>query len=183
MVPALGLAQLAGLSLALGIVSHGRAGEVMRLLRRTRWLLMLTLVMYGYSLPGDALVAGLAHYSPSREGLLQGLVQAWRLGLLLVLLDALVLRMPLVDLMAGLYSLLRPFTAVGVDRDRVAVRLMLTLTAMQRAEGLAALRDLLAARAADEREPGSVELAVRPYRLTDWCVLSLMLLGVAWLYA
>lgn len=114
---------------------------------------------------------------------MQGLMQTWRLGLLLLLLDALVLRIPMADLLAGLHSLLRPFTALGVDRDRVTVRLALTLSAMQRAQGWAALRDLLVGDAAVEGETGTVELVVRPYRPVDWGVLSLILLGVVWLYA
>jgi hypothetical protein len=182
-VPGLSHFQLLGLSLAAGMVCLGRSRQVWTLLRRARWLLLLMPVMYGYSVPGDALLPALVDYAPTRQGLLQGLEQAWRLALLLLLLDALVLRIPSADLLTGLHSLLRPFARFGVDGDRVAVRLALTMEAMAQPRGWADIRQLLAGRVPALAAPRAYLLAVRPYRPADWAVLGLLTFGIVWLYA
>ncbi len=182
-VPGLSLFQLLVGSLALGSVSLGRLRQVWTLMRRARWLLILMVITYGYSLPGEALHPGLVDYAPTRQGLYEGLVQAWRIALLLLLLDVLVLRLARADLLTGLHSILRPLARVGIDRDRVAVRLALTMEAMEQTQGWAAMRALLAGELPARSGPRSYVLAVRPYRTLDWLVLGILTLGVAWLYA
>lgn len=182
-VPGLSYFQLLGLSLAVGLVCIGRVQQVWTLLRRARWLLLLMVIMYGYSLPGDALYPVLANYAPTREGMLQGLVQAWRLTLLILLLDVLVLRMPIADQLTGIHSILRPLAWIGIDRDRVALRLALTMEAMERPRGWAGMRELLAGQAPAQEGLRTYVLAVRPYRPADWALLVMLTLGVVWLYA
>lgn len=182
-VPGLNFFQLLGLSLAVGMVCIGRLRQVWTLMRRARWLLLLMLIMYGYSLPGEALFPGLVQYVPTREGILQGLMQAWRLALLLLLLHILVLRIPIADLLTGIHSILRPLAWAGIDRDRVALRLALTMAAMEQPRGWADVRDLLAGRVPVQTGPCAYVLALRPYRLADWVVLGMLTLGVVWLYA
>jgi len=182
-VPELNFSQLLGLTLAVGTACIGRLRQVWTLLRRARWLLLLMVITYGYSLPGEALFPALSYYAPTREGMLQGLIQAWRLGLLLLLLDVLVLRIPSADLLTGLHSIMRPFAAFGVDRDRVSVRLALTMAAMERPRGWAGMRELLAGQVPEHSGPRTYLLNVRPYRPADWAVLGLLSLGVVWLYA
>lgn len=182
-VPGLSFFQLLGLTVAVGIACIGRLRQVWTLLRRARWLLLLMVITYGYSLPGDALFPGLAHYAPTHEGLMQGLVQAWRLGLLLLLLDVLVLRIPIAGLLTGLHSIMRPLTVFGVDRERVSVRLALTMEAMERSRGWAGMRELLAGQVPELAGPRTYVLPGHAYRLADWAVLGMLTLGVVWLYA
>lgn len=182
-VPGLNFFQLLVLTLAVGVVCIARFRQVWPLLRRARWLLLLMVFTYAYSLPGDALFPSLLQYSPTREGMLQGFGQAWRLALLLLLLDALVLRIPMADLLTGIHSLMRPFTVLGVDRERVSVRLALTMEAMERPRGWKGMCELLAGQLPAQTGPRAYVLAVRPYRMADWTVLGMLSLGVVWLYA
>jgi hypothetical protein len=57
--------------------------QLLRLLRRTRWLLAVLLLTYAYALPGMALWPALDWASPSVEGLQQGALRSGRLVLLL----------------------------------------------------------------------------------------------------
>lgn len=182
-MPGLSLFQLLGLSLVVGPACIGRHRQVWTLLRRARWLLLLMVITYGYHLPGEALVPALAQYGPTLEGVLQGLEQSWRLALLLLLLDALVLRIPLADLLTGIYSILRPFTLFGVDRERVSVRLALTMEAMERPRGWTGMRELLAGHLPAQSGASHYVLALRPYRMADWAALAMLTGGVVWLYA
>lgn len=116
--------------------------HIFLLLRRSRWLLLTMLVMFGWFTPGTPLsfVPG-----ASTEGLL---LAADNLGRLLVALSivALMLKaLPAAELVAGMRSLLAPLVLFKVSRDRIAVRLVLTLNEVE------------ASRQGMSGEPGRVE--------------------------
>lgn len=98
--------------------------------RRLRWLLISLLVVYAWFTPGSALWPALGMASPSREGLSEGLLRAAALLLIALAAQLLLLATPRPQLLAALYWLARPMRIVGVSRERLAVRLALTLEAV-----------------------------------------------------
>lgn len=103
------------------------AVQLLSLLRRTRWILLSLLLIYAYTTPGVALWAQLGMVSPTREGVLDGLLQ---LGRLLSVLSGLAILLALLSqtqLISGLYTLAYPLRWFGLSRERIAVRLALTL--------------------------------------------------------
>jgi energy-coupling factor transport system permease protein len=138
-----------------------------RLIWRTRWLLLVLFLGYAYSLPGEPALAWLGAASPTLEGLARGGQQALRLLVLLLWLDLLVLRLPTAALMAGVYTLLRPFARLGLEVERAALRLGLTLRAIENLErGRGNLRRLFGAELGADL-PASVHLEVQPLHLRD----------------
>ncbi|MDO9052856.1 MAG: CbiQ family ECF transporter T component [Gallionella sp.] len=109
------------LSLAFALSSH----KFVQLVRRTRWILFSLWLIYAYSTPGQAVWD--APFSPSLEGLLDGGLQLMRLLVALAGLAILLDRLHRQQLMAGLYSLFAPLEWLGLSRERLAVRLALTL--------------------------------------------------------
>jgi energy-coupling factor transport system permease protein len=103
------------------------AHKLMQLLRRTRWIMLSLLLIYAYSTPGQPLLDALGIFSPSREGLSDGVLQLTRLLTALAGLAILLDRLHRQQLIAGLYTLFAPLQLIGVSRERVAVRLALTL--------------------------------------------------------
>lgn len=103
------------------------AHKLMQLLRRTRWIMLSLLLIYAYSTPGQPLLDELGMFSPSREGLSDGMLQLTRLLAALAGLAILLDRLHRQQLIAGLYTLFAPLQLIGVSRERVAVRLALTL--------------------------------------------------------
>ena len=101
--------------------------KFLQLLRRTRWILFSLLLIYAYTTPGQPLLDVLGTFSPSREGLSDGLLQLVRLLAALAGLAVLLDRLHRLQLIAGLYTMLAPLQLIGVSRERVAVRLALTL--------------------------------------------------------
>lgn len=94
------------------------------LVRRSRWLLLTMLVMFGWMTPGTPL-PGIP--GASQEGLL---LAADNIARLLIALAALAMLLKALDpprLVAGMRSLLAPMAFLGFPRDRIAVRLALTL--------------------------------------------------------
>jgi energy-coupling factor transport system permease protein len=147
------------------------------LLRRTRWIFFSLLLIYAFATPGEALWSW--DYAPTREGLLDGLLQLGRLACMLAGLSILLTLLSREQLIGGLYVLVYPVRYLGLSRERIAVRLALTL---QYAEN--AMRDTAGDwRGAIEGAllPGAgaaanIELHVQPL---GWRDIALLLLSAA----
>lgn len=121
------------LALALGFIARlGR--HPLHLVWRTRWLLLILVVGYGFSQPGEAAWPLLGEGSPTWSGLVLGAERAFHLMVLLLWLDVLVLSQSGDQLLSGLHGLMAPLAWMGLDSRRVALRLALTLKAIERLE-------------------------------------------------
>jgi len=156
------------------------------LLSRTRWILSSMFVIYAYTTPGEALWPQLGSFSPVSDGIVDGLMQLARLLAVLAGLSILLTLLSQAQLIAGLYSLSRPFCLLGLSREQFAVRLALSLryaeSAMQ--ESSIHWRDSIEHMLAPRQVvPGFIELRVRSLCWRDWVqvvAVSVALLGV-WL--
>ena len=101
--------------------------------RRSRWLLLILLLVHAYSLPGPPLWVQLGKLGPSLIGLSSGLIQTWRLLLILASLAILMTHLTRESLLSGLYRIVTPLRYLGFPPERLAVRIWLT---MRYAEGL-----------------------------------------------
>src|SRR5512135_514960 len=110
-----------------GLALQFCAAQLLSLLRRTRWILFSLLLIYAYTTAGTAVWAQLGIASPTREGVLDGLLQLGRLLSVLSGLAILLVLLPQAHLISGLYTLAYPLRWLGLSRERIAVRLALTL--------------------------------------------------------
>jgi energy-coupling factor transporter transmembrane protein EcfT len=101
--------------------------KFIQLIRRTRWVMFSLLIIYSYTTPSQPLLEALGNFSPSREGLIDGVLQLTRLLSALAALAILLDRLDRPQLIAGLYTLFAPMQWLGLSRERLAVRLALTL--------------------------------------------------------
>ena len=101
--------------------------QFMRYVRRSRWLLLVLLLMHAYNLPGAPLLPFLGSYSPSQSGIYSGLLQTWRLLLMLAMLAVLMTRLSQESLLTGIYSVIAPLRQLGFAPERIAMRIWLTL--------------------------------------------------------
>lgn len=101
------------------------------ILRRSRWLLLTMLMLFGWMTPGTA-VPGLP--MATREGLSLAAEHVARLLLAIATVSgAAPSRLSPAELVSGLRTLLAPLAPLGGFRDRLAVRLMLTLEEVESA--------------------------------------------------
>lgn len=122
-LPATRLLVLSGLVLFLAFLYSRQ--KLKQLLRRTRWFMISLWLIYAYTTPGEVLFDSLL--SPTREGLASGGLQAMRLLAALAGLAMLLGRLHRQQLMAGIHALVLPLQWLGLSRERLAVRLALTL--------------------------------------------------------
>jgi energy-coupling factor transport system permease protein len=158
-----------GLSLLalIAAISHLRL-----LLRRSRWLVLTMVVMFGWLTPGTPLppISG-----ASQEGLLLGAESLARLFIALATVALILKALSPAELVAGMRSLLAPVVLLGISRDRIAVRLALTLEEVE------------ASRKVPDDEQGTVAatliLPAAVFGTTDFLlgILASTLLLVAWL--
>ena len=176
------LAVVAVLLLLLAVRVHAK--QLFALMRRTRWIFISLLLIYAFATPGDPLWEWA--YAPTREGLFDGLMQLGRLVSVLASLAILLSLLSSQQLIGGLYVLVYPSRYLGLSRERIAVRLALTL---QYAEN--AMRDtasdwrsaINSALNPSTETSSSVELIVQRLRRIDVLVLllcSALLIGI-WL--
>lgn len=97
--------------------------KLVQLVRRTRWIMVSLWLIYAYTAPDRTEFS----FYPSTEGLLEGGLQLMRLLASLAALAILLDRLHRPQLIAGLYSLFTPLQWLGLSRERIAVRLALTL--------------------------------------------------------
>jgi len=145
--------------------------QLLRLLRRTRWLMAVLLLTYAYVLPGTALWPALDWANPSVEGLQQGGLRTGRLVLMLAGLALLLAYTSRPRLIYGLYALARPLAWLGFDRRAFAVRLGLTLDYVERAPKPAHWLEALRAPLPDEVTPVTYRLKAERWQSRDSIVI------------
>lgn len=166
-LPGLSFFYLAVSSAVLVLFALAAPARLWQALRRSRWLLLGIVLVYAFQVPGPALLDAWP-WGPSRPGLDAGLLQAWRLAAMLLLIDLLILRLPAEALLAGLVAVLWPLRVFGLPVERVAVRLGLTLHALASpgSRGLPTL-SLAAVEATASALPDSLAIRHLPWRAAD----------------
>lgn len=176
LTPGILLIAAASILLAAALVS---TRKFMQLLRRTRWVMLSLLLIYAYTTPGQPQPDWLGIFAPSREGLIDGILQLIRLVASLAGLAILLERLHRQQLIAGLYTLLAPLQLLGLSRERVALRLALTLHYAE----MAVLRDAhtwqdkLRSLFEQHDEPGGqMEVTLYRFGIQDALLLGFVLL-------
>ena len=101
-------------------------------LRRLRWLLLALIGIYGWLTPGVPVIAGLAEFAPSWEGLQAGAIRALILLSMVLAVYLLLTTTSRDQLLTGLSWLTRPLRWLGLDAQRLNVRIVLTLQLVPR---------------------------------------------------
>lgn len=163
-----------GFGLFIGGVALALAARRVRaLIRRIRYLLLVSLVLFAFFTPGELALPGLGPASPSLEGLGLALTQGLRL-LVVVMLAALLLEYTdEVELVSGMLILSRPLALFGMSSERLAVRLLLVFRYVEKTPP-GGWKGLLAG-GVDPEEEG---VAMRHLALQrqDWMVMGVVVL-------
>jgi hypothetical protein len=101
--------------------------EFIVLVKRVRYILLFLFIVYVFNTPGEYLPGWDFSIAPTYEGIASGTEQVLRLTIILAGLALLWVTTNRQQLIAGLYYLAKPFGFLGLDPERFAVRLWLTL--------------------------------------------------------
>lgn len=160
------------------------ARQLLSLLRRTRWILLSLLLIYAYTTPGGAVWAQFGNLSPTYEGVVDGLMQLGRLLSVLSGLAILLVLLSQAQLISGIYTLAYPLRWFGLSRERIAVRLALTLQYAESAMRNTAKNwrsTISSALEPSTEDVQHIEIQLQPFGVVDVLVLTAsvaMLIGV-----
>jgi energy-coupling factor transporter transmembrane protein EcfT len=98
-----------------------------RLTKRLRWFYLAMFLIFAFNTPGEHVVAWPFSISPTYEGLQAGLTQLLRITMMLATLSLVLVSNTKQQLISGFYFLFSPLKCVGLDVERFAARLWLTL--------------------------------------------------------
>lgn len=155
--------------------------RTIRLVKRARWLLLALIVIFAWSTPGRLLWPEADWASPTAEGLMLALDHGARLLGLLMLVALLLEYTTQECLLSGLYSLLKPLPAVGLDRTRAAIRLGLVLRYSDQTLPRGRWREWLHG-GHDVSAGGAVRLVLHPFRFADMAVAALAATLCLWVW-
>lgn len=168
-LPAAWLALICAVSLLAGVwLAPERLGL---LLQRTRWLIASLVLLFAFATPGVYLLPILGSLGPTAEGLRLGAEHLMRLLFVLSSLAVLLRLTAPEGLVAGLHGLMLPLSWLGIDRARVAVRLMLVMHYAERSPPGRRWQEWLRGDEG-EGEPVSLRFQPPPYGLADFAVLA-----------
>lgn len=145
-------------------------------IRRARWLLLTLWLILAYNTPGEALHD--MAWAPTFEGMAEANLQAARLVAMLACLAWLFLRLGHEGMIAGLWGLLQPVRALGLDVERVVVRLSLVLENLQEPPEKGAWKQMLAAQPLVSSSQEVLHLSLMPWLLRDTVLVVLSGLGL-----
>jgi energy-coupling factor transporter transmembrane protein EcfT len=97
------------------------------MLRRVRWLLLILVMIYTFSTPGEYIQFFKLPIRPTYEGLIAGLTQTLTIVAMLASLTLVLSSTSRAKLIGGLYQMLSPLKCLGVRAEKFAVRIWLTL--------------------------------------------------------
>jgi len=170
----LGYAGLGFLGLALLLSAPAACRSWLDYVRRGRWLLFVLWVILAYNTPGEAFHD--YSWAPTYEGLAEANLHAVRLLLMLACLAWLFNRLGRDGLLSALWGLLLPLRGLGLDVERLLVRLSLVLENLQSPPEKGAWKQMLVARPDFAHGPSTLQLSQPAWRLLD--TIAVFLVGL-----
>ncbi|WP_428825612.1 hypothetical protein ACLIKD_14470 [Azonexus sp. IMCC34842] len=173
--PGLGL-----LALVIILSAPGAVRPWLGYVRRARWLLLMLWLILAYNTPGEALW-DLA-WAPTYEGIVEANLQAARLLVMLGSLAWLFNRLGRDGLVGALWALLLPVGRLGLDSERLVVRLSLVMENLQSPPEKGAWKKMLDAEPDHALGPNVLHLSQPAWRTADTravVLIAAILLGAS----
>lgn len=104
-----------------------KSHQFYRLIKRLKWFYLVMFLIFALNTPGEHIAGWPFDLSPTYEGLLAGSTQLIRITVMLAALSLLLVSNTKQQLISGFYFLLSPLKWLGLDVERFAARLWLTL--------------------------------------------------------
>lgn len=171
-----------GLVAVIALAGRAVARRWLMLARRARWLLLTLWLILAYGTPGEAWLD--QPWAPTEAGIHEASLHAIRIVVMLGLLAWLFEALPRQRLMAGLWAVARPLRRLGVDADRVVVRLALVFDYLEKAPPRGTWRHLLDDSRYIGNEMGVIRIELPAWRRRDAGLVAgtaLVFSGLVWL--
>ncbi len=153
--------------------------------KRFKWFLLVMLFIYAFSTPGEHVAQWPFSISPTYEGLTTGVTQALRILLMLAAISLILASNTRQQLISGFYFIFSPLKSLGLQVERFAARLWLTLHYVEKKKNADVSQDLIGQlknmallEPSQSDEHVSVILTVPHFNWLDIAVIVLLFVAV-----
>ena len=102
-------------------------GQYLSTIKRFKWFFLVMMGIFAFNTPGEHIASWPFAISPTYEGLLAGSTQTLRICLMLAALSLIINANTRQQLISGFYFIFLPLKFLGLEVERFAARLWLTL--------------------------------------------------------
>ena len=147
---------------------------------RFKWFFLVMLTIFVFNTPGEHVAAWPLSISPTYEGIAAGLTQMLRIMIMLASLSLLLACNTRQQLISSFYFIFSPFKYLGLEVERFAARLWLTLhyvelqgEALDKQNFISQLKNMTDIKADHPNESISITFAVPSFNFADYAVIAL----------
>lgn len=163
-------------------VLFSHQSQFLRSIQRFKWFFLVMMIIFAFNTPGEHLARWPFALSPTYEGLLAGITQTLRICVMLAALSLIIAANTRQQLISGFYFIFSPLKYLGLDVERFAARLWLTLhyVELQR-ENLAGqnlldrLKEMTNLQSNQVDEDVSIQFKMPQFALIDYVLIALLI--------
>lgn len=116
------------IAVMLALALYGvKKNQFIRSIKRLKWFFLALIIIFAFNTPGEHVMLSSTPISPTYEGLVAGCTQALRIMLMLAALSLILACNTRQQLISGFYFICLPLKYFGLEIERFAARLWLTL--------------------------------------------------------
>jgi energy-coupling factor transport system permease protein len=163
------------------IIMLNKTQQFFRAVRKFKWFFLVMIGIFAFNTPGEHLVNWPFTISPTYEGIIAGLTQTLRIIIMLAALSLILTINTRQQLISGFYFIFSPLKYLGLEVERFAARLWLTLhyVEMQREtvasqDFFSRLKNMTTLKHNQTYDDISINFTVPKFRHTDYVVIVLL---------
>ena len=178
------------LIILIAILMINSAQQFLRSIKRFKWLFLVMIVIFAFNTPGEHMAGWPLSISPTYEGVAAGFTQTIRIIVMLAALSLILAFNTRQQLISGFYFIFTPLKYFGLEVERFAARLWLTLHYVElqnenkpHRDFLGRLKEMAAIEPVQEQEDVSIAFVIPKFAWFDYgligvCALVLIKLVV-----
>ncbi len=167
----------------LAIILLTKTHQFLRAIKRFKWFFLVMLVIFAFNTPGEHLAKWPFSISPTYEGIIAGFTQTLRIAVMLAGLSLILSVNTRQQLISGFYFIFSPLKCLGLEVERFAARLWLTLhyVELQRDKNASQdffnrLKDMSNLKSNQETDDVSITFKIPQFGLFDYIVITLLVI-------
>ena len=157
----------------------------LRSVKRFKWFFLVMMAIFAFNTPGEHIASWPFIISPTYEGLVAGLTQTLRICVMLAAISLIIATNTRQQLISGFYFIFSPFKYLGLEVERFAARLWLTLHYVELQHNnntsqdfIGRLKEMTNLGSNPIDEDVSIQFKMPQFGLIDYTVIALLLIFI-----
>jgi energy-coupling factor transporter transmembrane protein EcfT len=167
----------------IAITTLTKTDQFLRAIKRFKWFFLVMISILALNTPGEHISAWPFSISPTYEGVNLGLTQMLRVVVMLAALSLILAANSRQQLISGFYFIFSPLQYLGLEIDRFAVRLWLTLHYVEQERGssishdfFSRLKDMTNLKPKQNSEEVTITFKLPQFSFIDYAIIVLLVM-------